>query len=207
MVSRLLHSGVQRVCAMHCASATKVKLLLNALDPMRIYFVCQACNSWKQFTYDETWGTGEGRAKLVQDKLLENWMNDEAKLTQIDQLFGYADMSFVCNDQHIFFYGDGRKTSVFDMSGKWVKNLGKDPVLQAAVGKEILAALTGKSTIIVWSTSGDMEQLHDLQLTDFGVSGSSRLAAVVVVGKADWNKVLIMTTSSMHYWLRWSIGF
>ena len=34
MVSRLLHGGGQRVCA----AASKVKLLLNMLDPMRSFF-------------------------------------------------------------------------------------------------------------------------------------------------------------------------
>ena len=125
--------------------------------------MCQACSSWKQFTYDETWGTGEGRANLVQDKFIENWMNEDAKLTRVDQLFVYGDKSFVCNDQHIFFYGFGG-TQVFNLSGKWVKNLGKDPLGMVAVGTEILAGLIGEPTLRVWSTSGDMEQLHDLQL-------------------------------------------
>ena len=123
-------------------------------------------------------------------------MNDDAKLTRVDQLFVYGDKSFVCNDQHIFFYGFGG-TQVFNLSGKWVKNLGKDPLGMVAVGTEILAGLIGEPTLRVWSTSGDMEQLHDLQLADFGVS------CVVVVGKmaeasnAVQNKVIIMTTSSM----------
>ena len=162
------------------------------------FLFCQACNSWKQFISDETWGTREGRAKLFQDKLLQNWMNDDATLTRVGAPMDDVGVEFfVCNDQHIFCDGGDGGTNVFDMSGKRVRTLGEDegPISMVAVGKEILAAATGRSTIGVWSTSGEMEKLHHLQLEDFGVDSK-----VVVVDKmpGSSNKVIILTFAEIN---------
>ena len=46
--------------------------------------LCQASTFWKQFTYDGTWDTGEGRAKLVQVKLVESCMNSNTTLKRVE---------------------------------------------------------------------------------------------------------------------------
>ena len=130
-------------------------------------------------------------------------MNDDARLTRVrtavvDDDDYVEDKFFVCNDWHIFCDGSGG-TEVFDMSGKWVKTLGEEHMSMVTVGKDILAAATSRSTIGVWSTRGEMEQLHDLQLKDFGVF-RHMLAKVVVVDKMTGtsNKVIILTLSDVN---------
>ena len=123
-------------------------------------------------------------------------MNNDATLTRVGTpMDDMVDDFIVCNDQHIFCDG-ARGTEVFDMSGKRVRTLGEEPMRMVAVGKEILAAATGISTIGVWSTSGEMEKLHNLQLEDFGDMRSK----VVVVDKmpGSSNKVIILTFADIN---------
>ena len=49
-------------------------------------FVWQASTPWNQFTLDQTLGTDEGRRKLYEGKVLDNWMKEEEPVGRSPQI-------------------------------------------------------------------------------------------------------------------------
>ena len=165
LVSRLLRDGGGRV---FFAST------LNKLNPRDLKACRLVCWEWNVFVRDEVWGSKAGRAKL-EKKLVARWMNSDPIFTKIGEARGPV-YSIFCDSQHVFCgqdndpEGDDPGTiGVYTLSGEWVRNLDQeirqDGVI--AVGEGIVAAVTGERVVTVWSTQGDMNRLHTLDLGDF----------------------------------------
>ena len=167
MVSRLLRDGGGRV---FFAST------LHKLNPRDLKACRLVCWEWNVFVRDEVWGSKAGRAKL-EGKLVARWMNSDATFTKIGEARGPVYFIF-CDDQHVFCGQDNDPNGdepgtigVYTLAGEWVRNLDQEIRLDGliAVGEGIIAAVTGENVVTVWSTRGDMRQLHALDLGDFDV--------------------------------------
>ena len=167
LVSRLLRDGGGRVFF----ASTLHKLKPRDLKACRL-----VCWEWNVFVRDEVWGSKAGRAKL-EGKLVARWMNSDATFTKIGEARGPV-YSIFCDDQHVFCGQDNDPNGdepgtigVYTLAGEWVRNLDQEIRLDGliAVGEGIIAAVTGENVVTVWSTRGDMRQLHALDLGDFDV--------------------------------------
>ena len=166
MAGRQLHGGGWRVFNVATSQVPNTFVqCVYELNP-----VWQGSTSWKQFALDQTLGTSEGRKRLYEEKLMSNWMNQEEATVTLSHI-GKTSISYcrflVCNNQ-LIFCGGVEGTEVFNMSGEKIRMLTEEYTITAAVGKETFAAVMGEShkTITLWSTKGDMAQLHSFQLVE-----------------------------------------
>ena len=125
-------------------------------------------------------------------------------------------LSIYCNDTHAFCGHGNGTVGVYNLgSGQLTRNLalpegmlgnpniwsprhGTHCPMQVVGSKEVVAAAIGRSRVVVWSSQGQMEQLHSLNVQNYSCSNDSCEHRAVIhteirsVGVVERSKVAIL---------------
>ena len=129
---------------------------------------------------------------LVEQKgHFHRWRNAEPVSVRVGEIFNQGTnpfsakghiLSVYCNDTHVFCAQGNGKLGVYNLeSGQLVRELAQSAEEMTGTGnltdvvgsQEVVAAATNAPEVVVWSSKGDMEKIHSLNLHNYSCSDDS----------------------------------
>ena len=152
-----------------------VATCLLLLSPEEIKNCRLVCKKWDAFIKSNDFWKSKNVRKELSQKLLQRWKTAEPTTKRLAEV-GQEIESIYCNETNVFC-GMGNKVNVYDLaSGKLSRELvvpGDVQCLAVVGGKGIVAALMGLRVyrpphrVTIWSSTGDMDQLHFFNSENF----------------------------------------